>query len=212
MTRVSGMQMFTQREAAEACGISIETIKRRRTAGAFPGAEADDRGVWRIPLADLLAAGLNPGRPAPPEETTAAPAAQPEDVIDLREQIADLRGRLAERDRADARAAELVEQLQAALRGQMLAIEAGRADADGRIAALEQARAAADAAVEQARADVEAAQQQARAAGEAQARAVQQALDRAVAEQAAARRWAAALLLVLAASAAGLAAAILLTR
>lgn len=179
---------FTIAQAAEACGVSRDTIKRRRAAGAFPNAVLEG-GAWAVPLADLLAAGLQPGRPAPPD----APAGAGDDggettVIDLREQIADLRGRLAERDRAEARSAELVEQLQTALRGQMRAIEAGRADA---AAGLEQARAAA----------------------ESQARAVetaQRALDRAMAEQAAARRWAGALLLlmVVALAAAGVALAV----
>ena len=179
---------FTIAQAAEACGVSRDTIKRRRAAGAFPNAVLEG-GAWAVPLADLLAAGLQPGRPAQPDAPADGGGDGETTVIDLREQIADLRGRLAERDRAEARSAELVEQLQAALRGQMRAIEAGRADADGRIAALEQARADAAAGLEQARA---AADSQARAAETAQ-----RALDRAMAEQAAARRWAGALLLLL---------------
>jgi hypothetical protein len=180
---------FTIAQAAEACGVSRDTIKRRRAAGAFPNAEQDG-GAWLIPLADLLAAGLRPGRPSPPEAEEAAPTGsgpRQEDVIDLREQVADLRGRLAERDRAEARAAELVEQLQAALRGQVLAIEAGRADAEGRIAALEQARAGALAAMQEVSRTADEALQQARADAAAAAEQAQ-ALQRALAEQADARR------------------------
>ena len=36
---------FTQKGAARACGVALNTIKRRRAAGAFPNAISDDNGV-----------------------------------------------------------------------------------------------------------------------------------------------------------------------
>lgn len=48
-------------EAAEACAVSIDTIKRRLRAGAFPHARQVglDRS-WVIPVRDLVDAGLLP--------------------------------------------------------------------------------------------------------------------------------------------------------
>ncbi|MFJ2590859.1 helix-turn-helix domain-containing protein [Streptomyces sp. NPDC087538] len=63
--------MLTQREAATACGVSRTTI-RRREDGDLPGAVQDPKRGWLIPIDDLLAAGLRPHAPAPPD----APATQ----------------------------------------------------------------------------------------------------------------------------------------
>jgi hypothetical protein len=58
---------LTIREAAAACRLSPRTIRRKLTAGAFPNAyktgESDDEldeGAWKIPVADLEQAGLQP--------------------------------------------------------------------------------------------------------------------------------------------------------
>src|SRR5258708_31143370 len=75
------------REAAAACRLSPRTIRRKLNAGAFPNAfqspVADDpaRTVWKIPVADLEAAGLQPTlvhpafsqAPSPTEPDHAAP-------------------------------------------------------------------------------------------------------------------------------------------
>jgi hypothetical protein len=51
-------------EAARLCGVSVSTIRRYLAAGRFPGAHQQpspipgQRGLWRIPTQDLLAAGL----------------------------------------------------------------------------------------------------------------------------------------------------------
>lgn len=49
-------------EAARACGVSDETIRRRLRSRRFPHAVRDGgpSGAWRIPLADLVAAGFEP--------------------------------------------------------------------------------------------------------------------------------------------------------
>jgi len=58
-------KLFSAAEAARETGVSRTTIMRKLAAGEFEQATKDDDG-WRIPLDDLLAAGLNPGRPSPP--------------------------------------------------------------------------------------------------------------------------------------------------
>src|SRR4029450_1042450 len=57
---------LTIAEAARTCGGSVSTIRRYLAAGRFPGAHQPpspipgQRGLWRIPTQDLLAAGLRP--------------------------------------------------------------------------------------------------------------------------------------------------------
>ncbi len=57
---------LTIAEAARRCGVSASTIRRYLAAGRFPTAHQQpspipgQRGLWRIPTQDLLAAGLRP--------------------------------------------------------------------------------------------------------------------------------------------------------
>ena len=57
---------LTIAEAARLSGVSVSTIRRYLAAGRFPGAHQPpspipgQRGLWRIPTQDLLAAGLRP--------------------------------------------------------------------------------------------------------------------------------------------------------
>lgn len=70
MTSEQGNQSrlkWTLTQAAEQCSVSRSTIRRYRESGKFPNAEKIG-GQWRIPVTDLIAAGLRPGKPAPPEE------------------------------------------------------------------------------------------------------------------------------------------------
>jgi hypothetical protein len=60
-------QTFTVAAAAEACQVSHRTVRRKLDAGSFPEASRDQAGRWLIPLADLLAAGLKPYAPSPPD-------------------------------------------------------------------------------------------------------------------------------------------------
>jgi Helix-turn-helix domain len=64
---------LTISEAARACAVNRRTIRRHRDAGDFPGAYRDQENVWRIPTADLEAAGYPPyllARLAEPSEAT----------------------------------------------------------------------------------------------------------------------------------------------
>lgn len=53
--------------AARECGVSPATIRRRLKDGSLPNAAQGARGAWTIPVTDLIAAGLNPGKPSPPD-------------------------------------------------------------------------------------------------------------------------------------------------
>ena len=54
-------------QAARECGVSPATIRRRLKDGSLPNAAQGARGAWSIPVTDLIAAGLNPGQPSPPD-------------------------------------------------------------------------------------------------------------------------------------------------
>lgn len=54
-------------QAARECGVSPATIRRRLKDGSLPNAAQGARGAWSIPVTDLIAAGLNPGKPSPPD-------------------------------------------------------------------------------------------------------------------------------------------------
>lgn len=62
---------LTLSEAAAACGRGRSTIRRYLDADRFPGAFREpgeagpETGPWRIPLEDLIAAGLTPNRSGP---------------------------------------------------------------------------------------------------------------------------------------------------
>lgn len=54
---------FTLREAADRCGVSLSTMRRRHASGAFPLTFKDPDGAWRVTIEDLLGAGLSPAAP-----------------------------------------------------------------------------------------------------------------------------------------------------
>ena len=51
---------LTIRQASEACRVHRRTIMRRLEAGTLPNARRGAAGEWRIPVTDLIAAGLKP--------------------------------------------------------------------------------------------------------------------------------------------------------
>jgi hypothetical protein len=71
---------FTVRDAARACAVHANTVRRRLKGGEFPNAFRDHTGTWRIPVADLEAAGLRPQRSRPEadaEQVVVIPEAYP---------------------------------------------------------------------------------------------------------------------------------------
>jgi hypothetical protein len=64
---------LTIAQAARLCGVSTSTIRRHLAAGRFPAAHQQpspipgQRGPWRVPTQDLLAAGLRPRQARTPD-------------------------------------------------------------------------------------------------------------------------------------------------
>lgn len=134
-TEPSGIE-FTVSKAAAECGVHRNTIKRRLQSGAFPNAHTiDNRGTWAIPLADLLAAGLNPGKPTPPDSQPDSET-QDETTAVLQERIQGLNAQLDERSERihDLKAASTsaLAQLET-LTKTTRAIEAAKQTADNRL-------------------------------------------------------------------------------
>ncbi len=91
MTGDRDLPMLTIAEAVDATQTSESTIKRRLRSGAFPNAVRTADGKWMIPLGDLSAAGLRPGKMAKPDPVTPSN----DRVRDLAAENAELRQRLA---------------------------------------------------------------------------------------------------------------------
>ncbi|MCH9730975.1 MAG: helix-turn-helix domain-containing protein [Actinomycetia bacterium] len=64
------MTVMTAQQAADICGVTLRTIQRRRHRLEAGGAWKDAGGKWHIPISALTAAGLQPGRPKPPDSRT----------------------------------------------------------------------------------------------------------------------------------------------
>ncbi len=106
---------LTITEAAEAAGVDRRTIRRRLDNGDLPHAWREDggAGAWRIPVHDLLAAGLRlhaptPATPPPgaPHDTARgqvtpppAPAPDPDELAQWRERALVAEALAAERER-----------------------------------------------------------------------------------------------------------------
>src|SRR5690606_34453808 len=90
------------------CKVSRSTVRRYREQGKFPNAVKNpDRG-WLVPVEDLLAAGLSPGRSIPEETMPSEPAqADSAHVQALEKDLAEARAALAI-ERAHREAAERV--------------------------------------------------------------------------------------------------------
>jgi len=127
---------FTQREAAEACQVHIDTIKRRRRSGDFPNARQDDQDIWLISRADLLTAGLTPGKPTAPDPqpkpTPPTAPAQPEAAA-LAAEVAGLRAQLDERQLRLDEIKAFTEQRLEDVTGRVKAIERSKAVTEARL-------------------------------------------------------------------------------
>lgn len=65
-SRTPAGMYWSAAESARRCGVSRATIDRAIKAGKL-AAEKDDEGAWRISPHALTEAGLNPGKPSPPD-------------------------------------------------------------------------------------------------------------------------------------------------
>lgn len=109
--------VFTMRQAAEVAGVSVSTLRRRRTELTAAGAVIDASG-WQVPITALIAVGLIPGEGEQPPRTETSPPADSEPaaateaatVEQLRVQVRQLTEQVAEWRRraevAEARAEE----------------------------------------------------------------------------------------------------------
>lgn len=96
--------------AARECRVSRPTLQRAIKAGKLPGASQNSRGHWEIPIPDLLAAGFDIAKPAPPEQAVqsvqhASMASDSEEHARLHARISDLEAAL-DRERSARAAAE----------------------------------------------------------------------------------------------------------
>lgn len=115
-------QVFTISQAATACAVSRKTITRRLDQLRDAGAYKDTGGQWAVPLSALLAVGLRPGRPAPPDRVSLY---QDSDlghgntvgqVAELRLELAELRRRAEVAEALATERAERIADLRLALR------------------------------------------------------------------------------------------------
>ncbi len=92
---------FTLSEAEQVTGASRSTLRRRLAEQAFPNAYRANRSrEWRIPVEDLLAAGLPVNRPTP---AVSAASDHDQDGADLGHRVVELEALLAvERARREA--------------------------------------------------------------------------------------------------------------
>lgn len=123
---------FTVREAAAACDVHPNTVRRAIKGNKFPNAYTDAAGTWRLPVADLEAAGFRPHRagptvPASVEKVTTANSVATGAAVDrvheleaeavrLRVEMAELARRADVAEALAAERAERVEDLRLALR------------------------------------------------------------------------------------------------
>ncbi len=91
MPPASEARQLTIKQAVVETQTSESTIKRRLRAGAFPNAGQDTDGLWLIPVTDLVAAGLRPGKRAKPDPLPT----QVNQLENLHVENAELRTRLA---------------------------------------------------------------------------------------------------------------------
>lgn len=124
---------WTISEAVERTGASRSTIRRYRDAGKFAHAFKDSAGVWRVPIEDLLAAGLSVSDPARVEQVSQVneqvQPAHEQATVTLREKVTELERALAveqARNEGLQRAAAAAEQNARDLRQALRMLEVSR--------------------------------------------------------------------------------------
>lgn len=100
MGYMSGRPEWSITEAAERCGVSRSTIRRYLDGERFPNADKSS-GAWRIPLTDLLAAGLSPSGMSEPDYPTEERPPRSEET-ELRHRVEILEERLRSKERRES--------------------------------------------------------------------------------------------------------------
>ncbi len=119
-------------EAAKLCGVSESTMRRRRSDLLTKGAVQGQDGAWRIPIAVLVDAGWmdRVTSPDPPSSIAVtglatppydAPVVAPPEVVELREELARAKERLAKIELELAVAHAVAEERRQALEFERLA-------------------------------------------------------------------------------------------
>lgn len=126
-----GRPSFTLKESAQRCSVSVSTIRRRHENSAFPQAFKGNKGEWRIPVSDLIAAGFTLSRPMVSEgeraqdervsEVIESPQSKRErelerQVSEAEQRAAVAEARLQEQERTLAAYAQTAEDLRNSLR------------------------------------------------------------------------------------------------
>ncbi len=117
--------LWTLSEAAQHCSVSRSTVRRYRETGKLPNAVKDPERGWIVPVGDLLAAGLRPGRSAPLSEHAQSDAGPAHDLAQRIQQLeTQLTVERAQRAAVEQVAAERERSL-ADLRAALRMLEAG---------------------------------------------------------------------------------------
>jgi hypothetical protein len=118
MTRAVTRPLFTLTEAEAVTGASRSTLRRRLREGAFPSAAQGPDGTWRVPVEDLLAAGLRVNAPDQGQDQGQTPVSdQPRDrVAELEQELALERSQRQAAEQLAAERAERIVDLRNALR------------------------------------------------------------------------------------------------
>jgi hypothetical protein len=113
---------FTVSEAALACQVDRRTIRRRLEASSFPNAHKLENGRWRIPVVDLIAAGLKPNAPTAAVEIIGSTTVDV--VAELQAQLAELQAQLADALKRAAEAEARAEECGRVIDAQTVALRA----------------------------------------------------------------------------------------
>lgn len=105
-TTVVGGPVWSLGEAVRHTGTPRTTLQRRLKEGAIPGAERTEGGGWAIPLAGLIAAGIEPRRTPADTDDEGDDETAGDEVQELRLELERARGE-AEKWRALAQEREL---------------------------------------------------------------------------------------------------------
>jgi hypothetical protein len=127
---------MTVTEAALAAGVNRRSLRRRLEGGVFPNAYRDAgtqgpaSGPWRIPVGDLLDAGLTLDEPQEPDRDTRTPPERSE-VERLRSALDESRRRVVEAETLAARRQQVIEAHERELLSLRSALDGRAADEDG---------------------------------------------------------------------------------